>query len=189
MTAPSLQPTERDVFTALRSVLLQMIPSIEVIRAQVNRTPEPQSADFIVMTQIMRIRLATNIDVFSDPFPAAGSRAVTQPTDFVVQLDIHGPQSGDNAQIISTLMRGEFATSLFDASGVPAQILWAEDARQIPFVNAEDQWETRWVMSLHLQVNEVVTTDQQFAAEVHVNPIPKTAIDDGIINVDAVYPP
>ena len=68
MNTATLNFTEVAVFTALRSFLLQIVPvpGTEVIRAQINRVPEPKTTNFILMTQVTRTRLATNTDTTSD---------------------------------------------------------------------------------------------------------------------------
>lgn len=177
----TLSFTEADIFVVLQALLVQMLPTgIEVVRAQVNRTPEPHGADFITMTPLFRARLETNTDTYFDGFPSApGVKSALAPTRFDVQIDVHGPASGDNAQIISTLWRDEFATSYFDASTIDAQALYSSDPRQMAFINAESQFEDRWTVDLSMQVNQVVQLDQQFADH----------LVTGLIDVDVVYPP
>lgn len=59
--------TDSAIFTALRSFLLAILPAgTEVVQGQVNRVAEPQVADFIVITPLRRIRLATNVDTAAD---------------------------------------------------------------------------------------------------------------------------
>jgi hypothetical protein len=59
--------TETGAITVLRSFLLSVLPSgVEVIRSQVNRVPEPTSADFVLMTPILRRRLSTNTVTYED---------------------------------------------------------------------------------------------------------------------------
>jgi hypothetical protein len=246
--------TESDLFAALRGWLLQVVPAgHEVIRAQVNRVPEPKTPDFIVMTQVLRTRLSTNIDEtfdviltgkiegsiltvsdlisgeikigasidglgvlpgtyisgagnsagtfavspaqtlivdpystdFSDDFRGAavlmyaGVKTAIAPTQFDIQLDIHGPASAQTAAIVSTLFRDEYATQYFDDNGIDAHPLYTSEPRQMPFINAEAQYEERWTLDVSLQVNQVVQVPQQFAD--------KLAAD--LISVDAVYPP
>jgi hypothetical protein len=178
----TLNFTEADVFTVIRGFLLQYLPTpIEVIKAQVNRVPEPATADFVLMTPVNRVRLETNTDTFLDGYPSLPSTVTAlAPTKLSVQFDIHGPASSQNAQIITTLFRDYVATDYFLASTtIDAQPLSAGDPKQVPFVNAEDQWEDRWTFDVELQLNQTVTVPQQFFDQ----------IDVGLINVDAVYPP
>ncbi len=233
-----LNYTEADALTALRGLILAITPGIEIIRAQANRVPEPNGADFVLMTVIMRTRLSTNVDTVQDTIfagsiagptltydaptlgdlrpgaqvwgipaiadgtaivsvdtattatvtPAqtvshgnlfAGYKTALQAIELRVQLDVHGPASGDNVQKLSTLLRDEYATSYFDDTGLDLMALYAGDPRQVPFINGEAQWEERWTLDVALQANQIVQVPQQFADE----------LDAGLIEVDAVYPP
>lgn len=67
----SLNQTQ--IFTAARAVLMQCGlaaavdgQTVEIIRGQVNRVPEPAGPDFVVMWPIARDRLAMNIDTWDD---------------------------------------------------------------------------------------------------------------------------
>src|SRR6185437_2075650 len=63
MTTTALQPSQPDLTTAIRTFLLDELPSgTEVVLAQVNRVPEPASSTFVVMTPIRFDRLDTNLD-------------------------------------------------------------------------------------------------------------------------------
>lgn len=110
---------------------------------------------------------------------AAGATNVTQATEVVVQLDVHGPNGADNAQRISTLLRDDYAVMQFATYGVDVTPLYAEDPKQLPFLNAEQQYEDRWVVEALLQTNPVVGVPQQFADSTEVD----------VVSVDAAYPP
>jgi hypothetical protein len=109
----------------------------------------------------------------------AGVRADLEETELTVQLDIHGPVSGDSTKIIEALWRSEYATAAFEADGVAVAPLFADDARQMPFLNAEQQFEYRWTLDLHMEIVPIIGTLQQFADEVVVT----------TIEVDTAYPP
>ncbi len=168
--AATISLPEVSILTALRAFLLAVLPlTVEVVRGQDNRVPEPEGDDFVIMTPTLRQRLATTVDTFTDPYPAAGgTRSSLQPTQVTVQLDVHGPNSAENAQIISTLMRSPFGCGQFHQSGFDVQALYASDPRQTPFVNAENQYETRWTVDAVMQANIIVGTPEQFAGELRV---------------------
>ncbi len=64
---PYLSPTQSQIMTAVRSVLLAVLPSgMEVIQSQMNMVPEPPGNDFVVLTPILRTRLSTNVDAYQD---------------------------------------------------------------------------------------------------------------------------
>lgn len=96
---------------------------------------------------------------------AAGVRAVTQPTQVGIQLDFHSNDlttGSDMAQTAATLLRDMTATDYFAANASGIMPLYAEDPRQIPFMNSEQQFETRWVVDAVIQANQTVVVPQQF---------------------------
>lgn len=94
----------------------------------------------------------------------AGSKLLEQPTQVAVQIDVHGPNSADNAQIISTAFRDDYACRAFADTGLDVDPLYADDPKQLPFWNAEQQAENRWSIDAQVQANPIVQVDQQFAA-------------------------
>lgn len=174
-----------ETIAALRAFLLSVLPSgVEVIRAQDNRVPQPLAADFVVMTIIGRGRLATNIVTYADGGPGlAQERHALQPTQVTVQLDIHGPESSNTVQIISTLFRDDYGCDKFTASGYDVQPLHCSEPRQSPFLNEQQQIENRWTIDAVMQANPVVTTPQDFADDLHFWPV------GDVLEVDAEFPP
>lgn len=227
----AIAPSERATLIALRSFLIAILPAgVPVIRAQVNRVPEPASPDFVLMTPIRRERLATNIDTWADTlifaaiagtqltvatiengtlsvgspifgvavadgtvitafgtgtggvgsytvsisqsvsqdWLAAGVKSVLMETELTVQLDVHGPGSADAAQQIAAVMRDEYACQFFAAANSAIAPLYASDPRQVPFLNSEEQFETRWILEACLQVQFVAAVPQQFADQLEI---------------------
>ena len=69
----NVAPTQSQVLQALRAFLLNVLPAtgsdgqaVAVVAGQQNRVPEPNPADFVVMTPINFVRLATNQDQNAD---------------------------------------------------------------------------------------------------------------------------
>ena len=92
-----------------------------------------------------------------------GTKAALQPTKITIQLDIHGPVSADNAQIVSTLLRDGYAYDQMIASGYTVTPLYASEPNQLPFFNGEQQVEERWIIDAVLQADIVIYTPLQFA--------------------------
>jgi hypothetical protein len=104
-----------------------------------------------------------------------------QGSEWTVQLDFHSADlsAGDMAATASTLFRDDFAMQQFanqdpNYGVVP---LLADDPKQMPFLNAENQYEWRWIVEALLQVNTTVSVPQQYA---------DSAVVD-VISVDATY--
>jgi hypothetical protein len=170
--AASISLTETQIIAALRAWILVILPAgVECVRGQRNRVPEPTSPNFVEMTPILRERLSTNTTCFSDgpvltPATSVSTRTDTGAMQLTIQLDIHGPSSGDNTQVITTLFRSEQACSFFAATGNAMAPLYHSDPRQMPFTDGEQQVEDRWSIDVMLQANIGVTTPQDFAGTV-----------------------
>lgn len=113
---------------------------------------------------------------------AAGAMAVTQKTQVNMQLDVHAADlavAADMAQSISTMLRSQYAFDFLTGQNPAITPLYAEDPRQLPFMNAENQYESRWVVEVVLQADQVYSgIPVQYADALTILPV----------NVDATYP-
>lgn len=98
----------------------------------------------------------------------AGVRYDTQPTQMTLQVDVHGPNSWDNVQIMTTLFKSIAGAEFFDATGLDMAPLFCTEPKQTPFLNAEQQYENRWVIEAVFQCNPQVGTPQQFADQLEI---------------------
>ena len=163
MTA-SATPVQNDIFQTLRTFLLGLITT-DIIQGLPNRAAMPAGA-FISMTSLFQTRLSTNVKGYSDTYTTVqgvkvynGTKSVTQATEWTVQLDCYGESSQEWANIITTLFRDEYAA---EAMAPKLQPLYADDPKQMPIVNGEQQYEQRWVITAKLQYNPVTVINQQF---------------------------
>lgn len=175
--AATLSITELQVFISLQKFIQSILaPGIEVIIAQGNRVSEPRIDNFVMMTPMKRDRLATNISTYDID---QKTTSVEQKTQVGAQVDIHGPDSADNSQIFTTLFRDFYGVQFFEDLGYGVVPLYCDDAKQMPFINGEEQYEYRWVMGAQMQVNPLVTLPQEFFNTINIQ----------LIEVDANYPP
>jgi hypothetical protein len=117
--------------------------------------------------------LSGPLSIGSGPM-AAGQAIVTQPAKITFQLDFHSAVLADSSDMIAavtTLFRSEQATteSLFDSEATGVWPLWADDAKQLGWTNAEQQWETKWTLDAHLECNQSVPWPQQFSSQLTVS--------------------
>ncbi len=115
---------------------------------------------------------------------STGAEQVMMPTMVTVQLDFHSADltsAGDMAATVSALFRDSFAVNQFanQSPNYGVVPLLADDARQMPFINDQQQFEWRWVVEALLQSNIVLSVPQQFA----------DSTDLMTVSVDATYPP
>jgi hypothetical protein len=108
----------------------------------------------------------------------AGTRSDQVGTEWTVQLDVHGPNSLNNVNVIETLFRSDYGVDFLAATGFWIAPLHIDTAGQMPFENAEGEVEYRWVMEAHLEIVPIVTTPQQFADHVQVE-----TVEAGVIYV------
>jgi hypothetical protein len=89
--------------------------------------------------------------------------------------------AGDMAVTVSTLLRDEYGANQFANQSPHYDVtpLYADDARQLPFINDQQQYEWRWVVEALLQANVVVSVPMQFADVVGIE----------VISVEAEYAP
>lgn len=155
--------TDDAIMTALRTFLLSILPAgVEVVQGQQNRVPEPTSDDFVVMTNASRTQLSTTTHLYD---PATATNSVGRSNSLDVQLDVYGPNSNDNAQVIATLFRDSYGC---DALGPGIQPLYCDDGHQMPLVNGEFQYQDRWRLTATLQANPQVSTPAAFMNSVAV---------------------
>ena len=178
----TVSPQTSDVEAALRSLIQGIIggsPPVPVILGLGNRVPMPEGA-FIAMTIVTDQRLATNFDTDTDGFlqtPAQpGITSSLASTKLDVQFDFYGPNSHDWAKMVGTLFRDDYACEFL---GSVCQPLYADDARLMPLITAEDQYLERWMLLASIDYQPVVVTGQTFS----------TTLDVVAKNVDAEFPP
>ena len=97
---------------------------------------------------------------------ASGQVYVAEPVKITMQLDFHGPDprtTSDMVAPVETLFRSELANSLFASATTGVYPLYADDPRQVPWVNSEQQIEAMWTLDCVVQVNQQVAWPQQFA--------------------------
>ena len=167
MTA-TIDITETAIVKALGDFISGVV-SCPVLRSQVNRVSMPVG-DFIMMTPVHRLALATNVDTYTDP-----NKLIRRSTQVDIQIDCYGQLAGDRAQMLATLLRDDYAC----AQMVGVQPLYAGDAHQMPLITGEEQYLERWTFEASLQANPTVTVPQDFM----------DTADIGLVDVDAKYPP
>lgn len=154
--------TQAATFTALRALLVAMLPTgTEIAQGQVNRVPMPAGANFVIMTALRRDQMATTTHAYADPAPTTGTEDIARSTTFEFQLDVYGPASADNAQVVTTLLRDAWAVEQMNGTGLAP--LYCDDPRQMPLIAGEQQWIQRWSIPCALHGTPVVTVPMQFA--------------------------
>lgn len=164
--------TDDDVFAALKAFIHDVIPALtndNVRQGQQNNVPMPPGPDFVIMTPADRAGLATTVREYFppvDPAPATGTRETTRSTQVGCYVNFYGPNATDNAQVFNQLFRDLYGCDFLRSFAV--QPLWCDDGRQMPLIDSENQFVTRWMIHALLQINPTVSTTQEFADTVAV---------------------
>jgi hypothetical protein len=120
--------------------------------------------------------IVSNSQTVAAEVMSAGAIETATSTEVVIQCDVHGDNSTDNAQVISQAIRSEFAVNQMDGTGVTP--LFSDDPRQTPFITAANQYEYRWTIDIHLQITPTIATPIEFSDSVTIE----------LVDVDVVYP-
>ena len=177
--SPTLDLAEDAIFDALGGFLDAALPAgVLSIKGQTNRVPEPTVSDFVIMTSQGSTMLSTNEESWDELGIALSE---VQATELRIQLDVHGSNSSDNAQIIKTLFRSQYAANYFLGLGLPLAPLYVSDGSRVPFVNGEDQWEDRWVLIVSLEVKPTISYGQDFFTGINLTLVEADTLATSVI--------
>lgn len=159
--AATVSPTITVAYTAIVAFIISVtgLADTQVMRGIQNRVSMPLPG-FIVVQFLNQHRLRTNINRTGTQSPPS-TAALEEAIELAFQIDCYGPQSHGWATMLSTLLRDEYGVNALSPSGVTP--LYADDARFMPTVFAEEQYEARWSLDAHFQMNPVTTIPQQYA--------------------------
>ena len=177
----AITPTLQQVYAPLVAYVIAVtgLAATQVIQGIQNRGPMPLPG-FVLLQAILRKRLRTNIDVWDEVTEPPTKASISEGVELSVQIDCYGPASCDWANMLSATLRDEYGCTQLAAlaSTFELQPLYADDARMIPLVDGEHQYEERWSVDARFQINPVTTIPQQYADVVHLT----------MISVDERYP-
>lgn len=164
--------TDDDVFSALKAFIHDVLPDLgndDVRQGQQNDVPMPPGPNFVIMTPADRAGLATTEREYfpsTDPAPATGRRETTRSTQVGCFINFYGDAATDNGQIFNQLFRDPYGCDFLRPYGV--QPLWCDDGRQMPLIDSERQYATRWMIHALMQINPTISTSQEFADTLHL---------------------
>lgn len=170
-------PTLQDVYTLLRAFLIGVVPAgVVILQGLANRVAMPPPVPgFVAMTAVLLNPHRTPVETWDHNNPNPAAIAFEQGTLIRIQLDCYGETSADWAVMLMTMLRTDYACRAL----APVAPLYADNPIQAALIDAEAQYEQRWIVGANLQYNPVTSTPMQFANAAQVD----------LINVDERYPP
>lgn len=170
MTALAITPLLQQFYAGLVAYIAGVLglDAEHVVVGLANRVSMPTTG-FVLIQAITTRRLRWNLHDFQTLAPTEAD--IIEGIEVQVQIDCYGPQTtettdntgvaSDWAQILSATLNDEFGCTALAPSNL--QPLYANEARMIPLVDGEEQYEERWSLDAHFQYNPVVTIPQQSA--------------------------
>lgn len=159
-----ISPTESEIYTAVGQWLQSILPAgMAVVQGQQNRNAAPRDP-FAVMVIIGRQRIATN----GWTYDGEGTRTLTEQVQVTMQVNLFGPASSNQMQMVTALWRDMQAVDFFRASGVPIAPLTTSTTRQLGFETGERQYDDLWTVDLTMQVTLTTRLPQQFATSIPI---------------------
>ncbi|QEO17852.1 phage neck terminator protein [Acetobacter vaccinii] len=159
-----ITPTESDIYKGVGQWLQSILPAgMGIVQGQQNRNAAPRDP-FAVMVIIGRERIATN----GWTYDGETTRTVTEQVQVTMQVNLFGPASSNQMQLVTALWRDMQAVDFFRASGVPIAPLTTSTTRQIGFTTGERQYDDLWTVDLTMQVTLTVRLPQEFATSIPV---------------------
>lgn len=131
-------------------------------QAQTNRVPMPKDP-FCILTPLRFTRLSTTRDVTQDTGDRSTSAiGYTEVRQADIQVDIYGDGAGDRAIALETVFTSGYAYEKIKALDERLAPLYSSAAIQAPMINAESQWQERYMLTLSLQAHITVSFPQDY---------------------------
>ncbi|HCC3331617.1 TPA: hypothetical protein M4731_004643 [Salmonella enterica] len=127
-----------------------------------------ETGAFCILTPLFFRRLSTTREVPDDTGHTSTSRALlTEVRQADIQIDLYGENAADRAVALETFFRSPHAWKQMKARDPHVAPLYCTDAIQAPFVDAESQWEERYMLTLSLQVHISIAVPQAYFTRVN----------------------
>ena len=131
---------------------LALYTTAPIIRANVNRNSTPKT-DFIVLTELLTIPLSKPVEYYTN----AGETMI-QKQQIDVQIDFYGWVLSDTALAIANSIRSVWQN--YNHAQWLA-FLYCSKIVKSPIINAEEQYEQRWTVTISMQYNVTLTLPQE----------------------------
>lgn len=132
------------------------------LQAQANRVPMLKGM-FCILTPLRFTRLSTTRDISQDTGdPSTSAMAYTEVRQADIQVDIYGQGAGDRAIALETVFASSFGYEKIKELDERLAPLYSSAAIQAPMINAESQWQERYLLTLSLQAHITVSFPQDY---------------------------
>lgn len=131
-------------------------------QAQADRVPMPLG-QFNIITPLRFKRLGTTRDIKGDTGDnTTATMGYTEVRQAEIQVDLYGENAGDRAIELETVFASSYGYETIKALDDRLAPLYSSEAIQAPMINAESQWQERYIITLSLQAHITVTLRQDY---------------------------
>ena len=146
---------EQEIYNEIWDYLTALFPSLPVVQGLQNNSPLPHNA--IVMTLMPYTQ---DLDQSQYHHDSEAQESMIQGSKLqMMQLDFYGDNAFNDVTKVATLWRSMHTTEAL--KGV--QPLYANNPRNLEYVNEQDQYEKRFLLEIALQYNPYYTYAEQSA--------------------------
>lgn len=192
--------TEADFMLALHGYIVAVtgLDGARVFRGNQSRMVLPKSGAYCIYTPIIRQRRGTNVYAFDAeglPDNENGVDSITALVLVDVQVDFYADSAAQNAQLLEVASRSYMGSNYFKASGFDVRVCTAQNPRNLTGIDASNQYEERWSVTITAEIICGMTQSLPWFEDVHfqrqtgTTPSGEPIYSDGIVNVDAEFPP
>ena len=172
--ATLVSPTEDQIFDTVWGFVAALFDaslSGNILKANQNFTPTPLGTYVIIQSGVkVRQDQALRGYTLNTGSTTQGLQNVSRGTQYSYQIDCYGPGAPDWADTITVAWRSMWGADYFQSgvdlngNALKASIapLFADEPQQLTIVNAENQYEQRFMARLYLQANQTVGLVQPF---------------------------
>lgn len=140
-----------------------------VQQAQVDRVPMPKG-EFCIMTPLRFTRLSTTREINQDTgSPSDSAMGYTEVRQADIQVDIYGEKAGERAIALETAFTSSYGYEKIKALNERLAPLYSSAATQAPMINAESQWQERYIITLSLQAHIAVSFHHDYFDKAEVS--------------------
>ena len=138
-------------------------------QTQVNRVSMP-TGQFCMITVINMKRLSTQILVNGDTGDnATATQGYTEVRQVDIQVDIYGDEAGDRAVELETLFASTYGYDTINSINENLAPLYSSTPFNAPMIDAENQYQDRYVITLTLQAHITVSLSQDYFDKVELS--------------------
>jgi len=152
------------VVDALAGFIGPFVSNAAIVRGQINRVSYP-AGQFVKLTEVHQANLQFSRTEYQKT-SGANSATIYGPKRIDIQVDFYGANAGEYCAVFKTAIQGEWGWDQFQQNIRP---LYASEAFQVPLITGEQQYESRWTLTVSMQYNPNFTTPQQYASNATAN--------------------